>query len=332
MERQKPTTQIRHNDDFSKALIEATAAYFGGQKVVSEEGIPSLQKKGGEDDFTRKDPKEKANPADPAVDLRTGRGVKQSHGATIRYTNVVAKEEVEKKESEKDEGGKHKEYKHAPGKEEKGEKKTEKEGMKEAFNLFVEGVHYVFEKKNKEGKEQGADGKACWKGYRYAGTKNGKDKCVKEEIGEIVLDEVAPPGAKYERMVKHIKKGYEKGGLTKKEKGIAYATAWKAKNKEVKEGWEGSEDDKEEDKKLAKKHKMSMKDWEKSDADKKHDMKKESMDPVGKEDSDINNDGKVDKSDKYLAARRKKIGQVMKAKKKMAEAIELQREIEEEKK
>jgi hypothetical protein len=27
-------------------------------------------------------------------------------------------------------------------------------------------------------KEKGADGKACWKGYRYAGTKNGKDKCV----------------------------------------------------------------------------------------------------------------------------------------------------------
>ena len=32
-------------------------------------------------------------------------------------------------------------------------------------------------------KKKGADGKACWKGYRYAGTENGKDKCVpiKEE-------------------------------------------------------------------------------------------------------------------------------------------------------
>ena len=28
-------------------------------------------------------------------------------------------------------------------------------------------------------KKKGKDGKACWKGYRYAGTKNGKDKCVK---------------------------------------------------------------------------------------------------------------------------------------------------------
>ena len=28
-------------------------------------------------------------------------------------------------------------------------------------------------------KKKGVDGKACWKGYRYAGTKNGKDMCIK---------------------------------------------------------------------------------------------------------------------------------------------------------
>jgi len=38
-----------------------------------------------------------------------------------------------------------------------------------------------------EVKEKGADGKACWKGYRYAGTEDGKDKCVK--IGEGELNE-----------------------------------------------------------------------------------------------------------------------------------------------
>ena len=44
--------------------------------------------------------------------------------------------------------------------------------------------------------------------------------------------EKAPPGAKAERMVKHIKAGYAKDGkLTPKEKSIAYATAWKAHNK-----------------------------------------------------------------------------------------------------
>lgn len=56
---------------------------------------------------------------------------------------------------------------------------------------------------------------------------------------QSALDEVAPPGAKAERMVKHIKKGYSKdGNLTKKEKGIAYATAWKAKKAGVVEGTE----------------------------------------------------------------------------------------------
>jgi len=33
----------------------------------------------------------------------------------------------------------------------------------------------------------------------------------------------------------------------------------------------------------------------------------EGLDPVGKEDDDINNDGKVDKTDKYLANRRKAV-------------------------
>jgi hypothetical protein len=48
-----------------------------------------------------------------------------------------------------------------------------------------------------------------------------------------VIAEKAPPGAKFERMVKHIKAGYAKGGVTDNEKSIAYATAWKAKNKET---------------------------------------------------------------------------------------------------
>jgi hypothetical protein len=42
--------------------------------------------------------------------------------------------------------------------------------------------------------------------------------------------EKAPPGAKAERMVKHIKAGYaDDGKITDRERGIAYATAWKAK-------------------------------------------------------------------------------------------------------
>ena len=50
-----------------------------------------------------------------------------------------------------------------------------------------------------------------------------------EEVETIV--EKAPPGDTYERMVKHIKAKYKENGLTQKEKGIAYATAWKAYNR-----------------------------------------------------------------------------------------------------
>ena len=45
----------------------------------------------------------------------------------------------------------------------------------------------------------------------------------------------------------------------------------------------------------------------------------EKMDPVGKEDDDINNDGKVDKTDDYLANRRKAVGNAIKKSKKNEE-------------
>lgn len=53
-----------------------------------------------------------------------------------------------------------------------------------------------------------------------------------EYIVQNNQNESAPPTAKGERMVKHIKKSYaDDGKLTDKEKGIAYATAWKSHNK-----------------------------------------------------------------------------------------------------
>jgi len=53
-----------------------------------------------------------------------------------------------------------------------------------------------------------------------------------------LVKEEAPKGKKYERMIKHIKRSYAKDGkLSDDEKSIAYATAWKHKNK--KESFEG---------------------------------------------------------------------------------------------
>jgi hypothetical protein len=57
-----------------------------------------------------------------------------------------------------------------------------------------------------------------------------------ENPTESIEQESAPPTAKGERMVKHIKKGYaDDGKLSDKEKGIAYATAWKQHNKDKNE-------------------------------------------------------------------------------------------------
>ena len=64
-----------------------------------------------------------------------------------------------------------------------------------------------------------------------------------EPATESIETESAPPTAKGERMVKHIKKGYANDGqVTDKEKSIAYATAWKQHNKDKNESVETGED------------------------------------------------------------------------------------------
>jgi hypothetical protein len=285
---------MAHYDEYSKALISSAVAYLG------EEGIPSLQKKGNEDDFSKKDPKEKAAPADPAINIAAGTGTKQSHGAEIEYTTVKAKN-VHKEESELEEA------------------------------------------KNKEGKEQGADGKACWKGYKYAGTEKGKDKCVKEE------DESKAEEEKEKKMSKSAKEKHEKAedkaekkaGMKEQvtlqdivEKAVSksqqrFMGMVHAKKKGEMEGGSGE----------VKKTAASMTDKEATKfASTKHkglpEKKKtnEGLDPVGKEDADVNNDGKTDKQDKFLKGRRSKVSKIIAAKKKVDEMIALEQEIIAEKK
>ena len=55
-------------------------------------------------------------------------------------------------------------------------------------------------------------------------------------------------------------------------------------------------------------------------------LKNEALDPVGKEDGDVNNDGKKDSSDKYLMKRRAAIGKAMASTKKMKEETEVSEE------
>ena len=103
------------------------------------------------------------------------------------------------------------------------------EEVLEREEFEVDGETYILEKK------KGLDGKACWKGYKLAGTK-------------------------------------KKGGKT-------VDNCVKAGDEVTHEGEELSE--------------------------------KKKLDPVGKEDKDIDNDGDHDKSDKYLLARRKKVGKII---------------------
>jgi len=83
---------------------------------------------------------------------------------------------------------------------EEGEKKNCGCGQDPCKTYGIQEEKELEEKKNKDGKEQGADGKACWDGYRHAGTEDGKDKCVpvKEstqikgsELKRIVAEELA---------------------------------------------------------------------------------------------------------------------------------------------
>ena len=62
----------------------------------------------------------------------------------------------------------------------------------------------IEEGKNKDGKEQGADGKACCKGYKYAGTENGKDKCVPVEELQSMHDSLMESGLFDEDEIRNI--------------------------------------------------------------------------------------------------------------------------------
>jgi hypothetical protein len=299
MKYQKPINTVQNNDEFSSGLMEAYGSWMGGTCFQNTDPVELNL---SEAPFDGMDP--------------------QSHGAEIEDTTK------RKKEPKK---GAYVGQESAP--------KNEEVLEREEYEL--DGITYVIEK------VKGLDGKACWKGYKYAGTKmkGGKkvDDCVKagfEPEGDD-LQEKAPPGEKYERMVKHIKKGYSKGGVSEKEKSIAYATAWKAKNKGMKE--ESDYDEKEDDDKMCGKCKKSPCKCDKEMKKEGYDVETaealwavvgealtelgemdgakfkvigEKMDPVGKEDGDIDNDGDKDKSDKYLHARRKKIGKILAMKKK----------------
>ena len=102
--------------------------------------------------------------------------------------------------------------------------------MEQVLSEKYVGFKKVEKAAEKAGAENPAAVAAAVGRKKYGKEKFQKAAAAGKKMGESEVAEVAPPGKKAERMVKHIKAGYAKDGkLTDKEKSIAYATAWKAK-------------------------------------------------------------------------------------------------------
>ena len=158
----------------------------------------------------------------------------------------------------------------------------------------IDGETWVLEKRlyavegSMETARKNVGASTCWKGYKAKGTKkkNGKTvpNCVKAG------DEVTHEGEELEE----AKRGLYANIHAKRKRGEAPAKP-------------GSEDYPAKD--AFKKAARTAKKEEVELTEKK-------LDPVGKADADIDNDGDVDKSDKYLHARRKKVSKIIAMKKK----------------
>tara|TARA_B100000900_G_scaffold375006_1_gene356667 strand:- start:952 stop:1749 length:798 start_codon:yes stop_codon:yes gene_type:complete len=170
----------------------------------------------------------------------------------------------------------------------------------EREEIEIDGELYILEKRRyaAEGMAAARDNvgaSTCWKGYKAKGTKKkgGKEvpNCVKEE-----------------EVTEHHKKDADgntvphEDDLTEAKKGL-YANIHAKRKRGESPAKPGSEDYPAKDAfkkaaKTAKKEEVEL-------------TEKKKLDPVGKADKDIDNDGDHDESDKYLIARRKKVSKII---------------------
>ena len=231
MERQKPTTNVKHNDAFSEALMDSYTRWMGGegfqgsqiQEVVAppkkelatptREGgadastsIPDLSgKENKEDDFSTKDPKEGAGAPDPATDLRVGAGVKQSHGAEIKdTTKVVAKEEC---------------CSHCGGKGCSKCQKEDKNTMKKEETEVLDEKKGLYANIHAKRKRGGTPAKPGSKNYPAADAFEKSAKTAKKEAVSFELD-----GVEY---VFEAEETLEEGSMKQARKNVGASTCWK---------------------------------------------------------------------------------------------------------
>ena len=304
MKYQKPVNNVNNNDEFSSGLMEAYGRWMEGDTFQNTTPV-DLQL--SEAPFDGMDP--------------------QSNGAEI--------EDTTKRKKTAKKGG-YVGQESAP--------KNEETEVLEREEYEIDGQIYVIEK------QKGLDGKACWKGYKQMGTKmkGGKrvDNCVKagDEVthdGEALAEKhkVECPECKgsgcghCDDKGYHLKEYFEKenGKMVKKHNCAAKV---KKEGKEyfcIPEQHTMLEDGTVTHYDLVSEQGDVLRNVSVSEleivTEKMHEhvvnyaknaevLGEKKLDPVGKEDSDIDNDGDVDKSDKYLHARRKKVGKILAMKKK----------------
>ena len=273
MKKQDTINTVKNNDDFSSGLIEQYGKWMGGDCFQNTD-LPDLHL--SEAPFDGMDP--------------------QSHGAEIE--NTLTKKKGPKKESPKAQlatkeeteicakcGGNH---------------ATEVcPNILEKEEIEIDGELMVLEKikiENWDNIEEGSmktaranvGASTCWKGYKAKGTKmkGGKSvpNCVKEDEFHHQKDKDGNT-IPHEDEIKEGKKGLYDNIHAKRKRGESPA----------KPGDKG----------------YPAKDAFKKAAESVEHVTEKKLDPVGKEDGDIDNDGDKDKSDKYLIARRKKVGKII---------------------
>jgi hypothetical protein len=273
MKKQDTINTVKNNDDFSSGLMEQYNKWMGGD-CFQNTNIPDFHL--SEAPFDGMDP--------------------QSHGAEIE--NTLTKKKGPKKESPKAQ---------LATKEEKeicakcgGNHATEVcPNILEREEVEIDGELMVLEKikiENWDNIDEGSMKQAranvgastCWKGYKAKGTKmkGGKSvpNCVKEDEFHHQKDKDGNT-IPHEDEIKEGKKGLYDNIHAKRKRGESPA----------KPGDKG----------------YPAKDAFKKAAESVEHVTEKKLDPVGKEDGDIDNDGDKDKSDKYLLARRKKVGKII---------------------
>ena len=274
MKKQDTINTVKNNDDFSSGLMESYGKWMGGD-CFQNTTLPDIH----EAPFDGMDP--------------------QSHGAEIE--NTLTKKKGPKKESPKAQ---------LATKEEKeicakcgGNHATEVcPNILEREAVEIDGELMVLEKikiENWDNIDEGSMKQAranvgastCWKGYKAKGTKmkGGKSvpNCVKEDEFHHQKDKDGNT-IPHEDEIKEGKRGLYDNIHAKRKRGESPA-------KKGDKGYPAPDAFK----KAAKTAKEEV------------ELAEKKLDPVGKEDGDIDNDGDKDKSDKYLLARRKKVGKII---------------------